>query len=126
MDLPEQNKCGKQLSFLLNIIPLFFIINRSNPFGRQRGYCCLGNKFSVYKTLREKCSYSEFSGPHFTAFGLNTARYSVSLRIQSECVKMLVRTLFAQLEFCSKTFAGLRMVLLLDWSGSGESLFLFH
>ena len=48
MDLPEQNKCGKQLSFLLNIIPLFFIINRSNPFGRQRGYCCLGKKLSVY------------------------------------------------------------------------------
>ena len=31
------------------------------------------------------CSYS---GPQFPAFGLNTERYGVSLRIQSECGKM--------------------------------------
>ena len=31
------------------------------------------------------------SGPHFPAFGLNTERYSVSLRIQSKCEKMLTR-----------------------------------
>ena len=48
MDLPQQNKCGKKLSFLLNIIPLFFIINQSNPYGRKRGYCCLGNKLFAY------------------------------------------------------------------------------
>ena len=30
-------------------------------------------------------------GPHFPAFGLNTERYSVSLRIQSECGKMRTR-----------------------------------
>ena len=29
-----------------------------------------------------------FSGPYFPAFGLNTERYSVSLRIQSECGKI--------------------------------------
>ena len=32
-----------------------------------------------------------YSGPHFPAFGLNTERYSVSLRIQSECGKMQTR-----------------------------------
>ena len=37
-------------------------------------------------TLREKCPYSELS--HFPAFGVNTERYTVFLRIQSECVKM--------------------------------------
>ena len=31
------------------------------------------------------------SGPHFPAFGLNTERYSVSLRIQSECWKIRTR-----------------------------------
>ena len=31
------------------------------------------------------------SGPYFSAFGLNTVRYSVSLRIQSECVKIRTR-----------------------------------
>ena len=32
-----------------------------------------------------------YSGPHFPAFGLNTERYSVSLRVQSECGKMWTR-----------------------------------
>ena len=32
-----------------------------------------------------------YSGPHFPAFGLNAERYSVSLRIQSECVKIQTR-----------------------------------
>ena len=32
-----------------------------------------------------------FSGPHFLAFGLTTERYSVSLRIHSECGKMRTR-----------------------------------
>ena len=32
-----------------------------------------------------------FSGPHFPAFGLNTERYGVSLRIQSECGKIPTR-----------------------------------
>ena len=82
MDLPEQNKCGKKVSFLLSIILLFFIINRSNPCGRKRGYCCLGNKLFAYQTLREKRPYSEFSGPHFPAFGLNTERNSVSVSIR--------------------------------------------
>ena len=31
-----------------------------------------------------------YSGLHFLAFGLNTERYSVSLRIQSECGKMRI------------------------------------
>ena len=32
-----------------------------------------------------------YSGPHFPAFGLNTERYSVFLRIHSECGKMRPR-----------------------------------
>ena len=32
-----------------------------------------------------------YSGPHFFAFGLNTERYSVSLRFQSECGKIRTR-----------------------------------
>ena len=32
-----------------------------------------------------------YSGPHFPAFGLNTERYKVSLRIQSECGKIRTR-----------------------------------
>ena len=42
-----------------------------------------------------------YSGPHFPAFELNTERYGVSLRIQSEYrklrpEKLLIRTLFTQ------------------------------
>ena len=32
-----------------------------------------------------------YSGPHFPTFGLNTERYAVFLRIQSECRKMKTR-----------------------------------
>ena len=32
-----------------------------------------------------------YSGPHFPALGLNTKRYSISLRIQSACGKMRIR-----------------------------------
>ena len=32
-----------------------------------------------------------YSGPYFSAFGLNRERYFVSLRIQSECGKILTR-----------------------------------
>ena len=43
-------------------------------------------------TLREKKSkYCLFSGPYFPAFGLNTERYSVNLRIQPECRKIRTR-----------------------------------
>ena len=31
------------------------------------------------------------SGPHFPTFGLNTERYAISLRIQSECGKIRTR-----------------------------------
>ena len=32
-----------------------------------------------------------YSGPYFPAFGLNTKRYSVSIRIQIECGKIQTR-----------------------------------
>ena len=32
-----------------------------------------------------------FSGPYFRAFGMNTERYSVSLRIKPECGKIEAR-----------------------------------
>ena len=42
--------------------------------------------------MREKSPFSELFWsaflPHFPTFGLNTERYGVSLRIQSECGKM--------------------------------------
>ena len=39
---------------------------------------------NVSKSVRIR----SYSGPYFPAFGLNTEGYSVSLRIQSKCVKI--------------------------------------
>ena len=43
-----------------------------------------------YPHFRES-KYKVFSGPYFPVFGLSTERYSVSLRIQSECEKIRTR-----------------------------------
>ena len=45
---------------------------------------------------REKCPNTEFffSGLYFPAFGLNTERYGVSLRIQSKCGKIFIHYSF--------------------------------
>ena len=51
---------------------------------------------TLYKKLKtEHCVKSvrirSYPGQYFPAFGLNTERYSVSLRIQSECGKIRTR-----------------------------------
>ena len=38
----------------------------------------------AYQAMREVSKYGVISGPYFSTFGLNTERYEVSLRIQSE------------------------------------------
>ena len=42
-------------------------------------------------SLRKSIRSWSYSGPHFLASGLDTKRYSVSLRIQCECDKMRTR-----------------------------------
>ena len=69
-------------------------------------------------TLREKCPYSELFWSAFPACGLNTERYFVSLRIQSECGKMQTRitpntdTFYAVLFIWSHTFKQYNTLLL--------------
>ena len=52
----------------------------------------LSYEFCLKHSLHKKCPYSELFWsaffPHFPSFGLNTKRYGVSLRIQSEYGKM--------------------------------------
>ena len=48
------------------------------------------NSVEVSHCVNSVCIRS-CSGPYFSAFGLNTERYSVSLSIQSECEKMRTR-----------------------------------
>ena len=51
-----------------------------------RTYAIISYLHSV-KSVRVR----SYSGLHFPAFGLNTERYSVSLRIHSECGKMWIK-----------------------------------
>ena len=48
-------------------------------------------KFSFKDFCVKSVRIRSYSGPYFSAFELNTERYSVSLCIQSECVKMRTR-----------------------------------
>ena len=65
-------------------IPLSSIIQYTWFFNRT---------IPVYKqvALRKKCPYSELFWSVFPGFGLNTERYEVFLRIQSECGKIRTR-----------------------------------
>ena len=47
--------------------------------------------FLVHLTLREKCRYSEFFWSIFFRIWTDAQRYSESLRIQSECMKIRTR-----------------------------------
>ena len=55
---------------------------------------CLLSSWLIQSNLQhcvKSVRIRSYSGPHFPAFGLNTERYGVSLRIQSECGKMRTR-----------------------------------
>ena len=63
------------------------------------------------RSLRKKCSYLEFCGQHFPAFGLNKEVYSVNLHIWSKCGKMRTRktpntdTLYTVKRLCMPIFS---------------------
>ena len=50
--------------------------------------------FMEIYTAWKVSKYGVFSGPYFPPFGLNTVRYSVSLRFQSKCGKIWTRKKF--------------------------------
>ena len=56
--------------------------NYENLFVQIHNFIIENDKVSIYGV---------FSGPYFLAFGLNTERYEVSLRIQSKCGKIRTR-----------------------------------
>ena len=60
-----------------------YIIGFSN--GEQFDSICLDHHWVKSVHIRS------YSGPYFPAFGLNTERYGVSLRIQSKCGKIRTR-----------------------------------
>ena len=48
-------------------------------------------KYGKIRTAWKLSKYGVFSGPYFRPFGLDTERYEVSLRMQSECAKIRIR-----------------------------------
>ena len=57
-------------------------------------YLCIKEYFDMLFFTRhciKSVRIRSYSGPYFTAFGLNTERYEESLRIQSECGKIRAR-----------------------------------
>ena len=50
---------------------------------------CFGPVSLPYPLLVKSVRIRGYSGPYFPTFGLNTERYSVSLRIRSECGKII-------------------------------------
>ena len=64
-----------------------------------------------------------FSGSYFPAFGLNTERYSVSLRIQSECGKMRSRITPNTDTFYIDKMAGYKSLLLASTNVSMREYF---
>ena len=51
----------------------------------------LGSKYASEIHCVKSVRIRSYSGPHFPAFGLNTERYFVSVRIQSGCGKIRTR-----------------------------------
>ena len=81
--------CQKRMSSFKLLIIVWF---------GSLGECIYLFNFLSY-LLHEKYPYSEFSGSCFPAFGLNTERFEMSLRIQSKCKKIQTRTLPIQTFF---------------------------
>ena len=84
ISFPDNEVLEKKLKYFLGLLRAW--INetfRKNQF------------FDSLKMLAVHCvkivRIRNFSGPYFPPFGLNTKRYSVSLRIQSECGKIRTR-----------------------------------
>ena len=77
-----------------------FYRNSCLPCARGPNNCCTVKSFTAWKVSK----YGVFSGPYFPAFGLNMERYSVSLRIQSECGKIRTRKNFVFGHFSRSDF----------------------
>ena len=71
------------LSLAASVVPLSHHRNVAN--------LSLFHRYYFGRHCVKSVSIRSYSGLHFPTFGLNTERYGVSLRIQSECGKMRTR-----------------------------------
>ena len=94
--------CSESIFFLL-LFYCFYYILLSIVKVVSYCYCCFSFKicfwrqletFHITSTVWKEFRYGVLSCPYFRAFGMNTERYFVSLRIQSECGKIQTRKNF--------------------------------
>ena len=69
----------------------FMCPSRNNSEQKFQKNICLKNIESRHTHCVKRVRIRSSSGPYFPALGLNTERYSVSLRIQPECGKIRTR-----------------------------------
>ena len=79
----------KQTVFTINLLKTLFLLTLLEFYFVyfQEPILTFRNSDTAWKLSK----YGVFSGPFFPASGLNTERYGVSLRIQSECGKIRTR-----------------------------------
>ena len=90
----------------------------------------LSEFFSFYNRCVKGVRIRSYSGLYFPAFGLNTKRYGVSLRIQSKCRKIQTRTTlntntFQEVNFTLKNINILLYIIVLGASFKFSSQ-IFH
>ena len=78
---------------LMNVFKVFISCVSAETFQRKRLYVYTSANLRICLDVHcmKNVRIQSFSGPYFPAFGLNTERYGVHLRIQSECMKMWTR-----------------------------------
>ena len=98
-------KFGKISVFYAVLLVFYRFIYHQNLIN----YFALAEKKVECRYCVESLLIWSYSGPHFTVFGLNAERYSLSLPIQSECGK--IRTTIApntDTFYAGRLFANLR------------------
>ena len=78
----QQGKLDRELVYIINKAKYY--IPKPKPKHNTTGIQCYTFSLNFWKMFK----YRVISGPYFPVFGLNTERYFVYLRIQSEYRKM--------------------------------------
>ena len=107
--------------WFLDILMIFFRIARSQwRQGISVLDVCSGLGYASKKHCVKSVLIRSYSGPPLPAFGLNTERYSISLRSQSECGKTRTR-----ITPNTDTFYAMKCFWKKDWQDTELKVYLF-
>ena len=77
--------------YFLHVSKVWSMFHHGSVERAQSKKCNFKSKHNFLAYCVKNIRIRSYSGPHFPAFGLNTERYPISLRIQSECGKIWTR-----------------------------------